>query len=215
MIVTTTNDVTGYRVTKHLGVVRGITVRSRSVIGNIGAGLQSIFGGNISIYTNLAEKAREEAFELMVQHAQAAGANAILAMRYDANEISDGITEVLAYGTAVVVQPRAERAACQSGRVDAKPARLQECSSTGRAPVSKTGGCRFEPCHSCQPFQAFLIRTKPVRGLSWTQLGPNLDPTWTQRADACAARSNDRCILNLWRPYLGRRWARSIPKPCR
>jgi uncharacterized protein YbjQ (UPF0145 family) len=104
-IVTTTNDVTGYRVTKHLGVVRGITVRSRSVIGNIGAGLQSIFGGNISIYTNLAEKAREEAFELMVQHAQAAGANAILAMRYDANEISDGITEVLAYGTAVVVQP--------------------------------------------------------------------------------------------------------------
>jgi uncharacterized protein YbjQ (UPF0145 family) len=105
MIVTTTNDVTGYRITKHLGVVRGITVRSRSVIGNIGAGLQSIFGGNISIYTNLAEKAREEAFELMVQHAQAAGANAILAMRYDANEISDGITEVLAYGTAVVVQP--------------------------------------------------------------------------------------------------------------
>ena len=105
MIVTTTNDVTGYRITQHLGVVRGITVRSRSVIGNIGAGLQSIFGGNISIYTNLAEKAREEAFELMVQHAQAAGANAILAMRYDANEISDGITEVLAYGTAVVVQP--------------------------------------------------------------------------------------------------------------
>jgi uncharacterized protein YbjQ (UPF0145 family) len=105
MIVTTTNDVSGYRVTKHLGVVRGITVRSRSVIGNIGAGLQSIFGGNISIYTNLAEKAREEAFELMVQHAQTAGANAILAMRYDANEISDGITEVLAYGTAVVVQP--------------------------------------------------------------------------------------------------------------
>jgi uncharacterized protein YbjQ (UPF0145 family) len=104
MIVTTTNDVTGYRVVQHLGVVRGITVRSRSVIGNIGAGLQSIFGGNISIYTNLAEKAREEAFELMVQHAQAAGANAILAMRYDANEISDGITEVLAYGTAVKVQ---------------------------------------------------------------------------------------------------------------
>src|SRR4051812_26784797 len=104
MIVTTTNDVAGYRVVQHLGVVRGITVRSRSVIGNIGAGIQSLFGGNITIYTELAEKAREEAFELMVQHAASAGANAVLAMRYDANEISDGITEVLAYGTAVVVE---------------------------------------------------------------------------------------------------------------
>jgi len=105
MIVTTTNDITGYRVTRHLGVVRGLTVRSRSVIGNIGAGIQSLFGGNITIYTNLAEKAREEAFELMVQHATSAGANAIVAMRYDANEIADGITEVLAYGTAVKVEP--------------------------------------------------------------------------------------------------------------
>ena len=104
MIVTTTNEVAGYRVTRHLGVVRGITVRSRSVIGNIGAGIQSLFGGNISIYTELAEKAREEAFNLMVEHAAAAGANAVLAMRYDANEISDGITEVLAYGTAVMVE---------------------------------------------------------------------------------------------------------------
>jgi len=105
MIVTTTNDIAGYRVAKHLGVVRGITVRSRSVIGNIGAGIQSLFGGNISIYTELAEKAREEAFNLMVEHAASAGANAIVAMRYDANEISDGITEVLAYGSAVVVEP--------------------------------------------------------------------------------------------------------------
>ena len=105
MIVTTTNDVTGYRVVQHLGVVRGITVRSRSVIGNIGAGIQSLFGGNITIYTNLAEKAREEAFELMVQHATSAGANAIVAMRYDGNEITDGITEMLAYGTAVVIEP--------------------------------------------------------------------------------------------------------------
>ena len=104
MIVTTTNDVAGYRITRHLGVVRGLTVRSRSVIGNIGAGIQSLFGGNISIYTNLAEKAREEAYELMVQHAAQLGANAVIAMRYDANEITDGITEVLAYGTAVVVQ---------------------------------------------------------------------------------------------------------------
>ena len=105
MIVTTTNDIAGYRITRHLGVVRGITVRSRSVIGNIGAGIQALFGGNISIYTNLAEKAREEAFNLMVEHAASAGANAIVAMRYDANEITDGITEVLAYGTAVTVEP--------------------------------------------------------------------------------------------------------------
>jgi uncharacterized protein YbjQ (UPF0145 family) len=105
MIVTTTNDIAGYRITRHLGVVRGLTVRSRSVIGNIGAGIQSLFGGNISIYTSLAEKAREEAFNLMVEHASSAGANAIVAMRYDANEITDGITEVLAYGSAVVVEP--------------------------------------------------------------------------------------------------------------
>lgn len=105
MIVATTNDVAGHRVVRHLGVVRGITVRSRSVIGNIGAGIQSLFGGNITIYTNLAEKARAEAFDLMVQHAESAGANAIIAMRYDANEITDGITEVLAYGTAVVLEP--------------------------------------------------------------------------------------------------------------
>ena len=104
MLVITTNGVEGHRVTQYLGLVRGITVRSRSVIGNIGAGIQSLFGGNITIYTELAEKAREEAFNLMVEHAASAGANAVIAMRYDANEIADGITEVLAYGTAVVVQ---------------------------------------------------------------------------------------------------------------
>jgi uncharacterized protein YbjQ (UPF0145 family) len=104
MLVTTTNEIEGHRITRYLGLVRGITVRSRSVIGNIGAGIQSLFGGNISIYTELAEKAREEAYELMVQHARQLGANAVVAMRYDANEITDGITEVLAYGTAVVVQ---------------------------------------------------------------------------------------------------------------
>jgi uncharacterized protein YbjQ (UPF0145 family) len=104
MIVTTTNDISGQKIVKYIGVVRGITVRSRSVLGNFGAGIQSIFGGNISIFTDLAEKAREEAYELMVEHATELGANAVIAMRYDANEISDGITEVLAYGTAVVVQ---------------------------------------------------------------------------------------------------------------
>jgi uncharacterized protein YbjQ (UPF0145 family) len=105
MIVTTTNDIAGQRVVRYLGLVRGITVRSRSVLGNIGAGFQSLFGGNITIFTELAEKAREEAYELMVQHATTMGANAVIGMRYDANEITDGITEVLAYGTAVVVQP--------------------------------------------------------------------------------------------------------------
>jgi uncharacterized protein YbjQ (UPF0145 family) len=105
MIVTTTNEVAGYRVVRHLGVVRGLTVRSRSLIGNIGAGIQALFGGNITIFTELAEKAREEAFNLMVEHAVSAGANAVVGMRYDANEIADGITEVLAYGTAVVVEP--------------------------------------------------------------------------------------------------------------
>jgi uncharacterized protein YbjQ (UPF0145 family) len=105
MLVTTTNELTGHRVAQHLGLVRGITVRSRNVFGTIGASLQSLFGGNISLYTGLAERAREEAYELMVEHAQGMGANAILAMRYDANDIAAGITEVLAYGTAVVVEP--------------------------------------------------------------------------------------------------------------
>src|SRR5215211_5003210 len=104
MTVTTTNDIAGYRVTRHLGVVRGLTVRSRSVLGNIGAGIQSLFGGNITLYTELAERARSDAYDLMVQHATELGANAIIAMRSDANELADGITEVLAYGTAVVVE---------------------------------------------------------------------------------------------------------------
>ncbi len=105
MIVSTTNDVAGFKVVRHLGVVRGITVRSRSVVGNLVGGLQSVFGGKLSIYVNLAETARQEAFDHMIEHAQQGGANAIIGMRYDANEIMDGITEVLAYGTAVWVEP--------------------------------------------------------------------------------------------------------------
>ena len=104
MIVSTTNDVAGYHVVQHLGVVRGITVRSRSVVGNFFGGLQSIFGGRISVYVTLAETARQEAFERMCEHAAQGGANAVIGMRYDANEIMDGITEVLAYGTAVYVE---------------------------------------------------------------------------------------------------------------
>ena len=105
-MVTTTLNLEGMHIVRHLGVVRGITVRSRSVVGQIGASLQQLIGGNITLYTELCEHAREEAFQLMMQHADELGANAILSMRYDANEITDGVTEVLAYGTAVVVQPR-------------------------------------------------------------------------------------------------------------
>jgi uncharacterized protein YbjQ (UPF0145 family) len=104
MIVVTTNDLPGYRVVRHLGVVRGLTVRSRSIVGNIGAAIQILFGGNISVYTKLAEQTRQEAFDLLIQHAEGMGANAVLAMRYDANEIAAAVTEVLAYGTAVVVE---------------------------------------------------------------------------------------------------------------
>jgi len=103
-MVTTAFDFEGYRITRNLGVVRGITVRSRSVVGNMVGGLQTIFGGNITVYTELCEHARSEAFELMVQHAGQMGANAVIGMRYDANEVMDGVTEVLAYGTAVIVE---------------------------------------------------------------------------------------------------------------
>ncbi len=105
MLVVTTNDLPGYRVVKHLGIVRGLTVRSRSVIGNIGAAVQIFFGGNITLYTKLAEETRSEAYDQLVEHAREMGANAVLAMRYDANEIASAVTEVLAYGTAVVVEP--------------------------------------------------------------------------------------------------------------
>jgi len=103
-LVTTSISLEGYKVTKQLGLVRGVTVRSRSALGNIAGGFQSLFGGRLSIYVELCENTREEAYQLMVQHAQVMGANAIINMRYDANEIMQGITEVLAYGTAVVVE---------------------------------------------------------------------------------------------------------------
>lgn len=103
-MVTTAFTLEGYKITRSLGIVRGITVRSRSVVGNMVGGLQTIFGGNITIYTELCEHARSEAFELMVQHAVQMGANAVIGMRYDANEVMDGVTEVLAYGTAVIVE---------------------------------------------------------------------------------------------------------------
>jgi uncharacterized protein YbjQ (UPF0145 family) len=103
-MVTTSNELIGYKVVRNFGVVRGITVRSRSVLGNLAAGIQTIVGGNISILTELCEKARGEAYELLLEHAAMHGANAILAMRYDANEVMQGVTEVLAYGTAVQVE---------------------------------------------------------------------------------------------------------------
>jgi uncharacterized protein YbjQ (UPF0145 family) len=103
-LVTTNIQLDGFHVVKNLGVVRGIIVRSRSLIGNIGAAFQILFGGNISLYTQLCEQTRREAYELMIRHAEELGANAVIAFRYDATEIASGVTEVLAYGTAVVVE---------------------------------------------------------------------------------------------------------------
>jgi uncharacterized protein YbjQ (UPF0145 family) len=103
-MTSTTFTIEGFRITRNLGVVRGITVRSRSVLGNFAGGIQTLFGGNITIFTELCEHARQEAFQLMLEHAQALGANAIVGVRYDANEVMEGVTEVLAYGTAVVVE---------------------------------------------------------------------------------------------------------------
>jgi uncharacterized protein YbjQ (UPF0145 family) len=105
LLVTTAFDLPGYRIVKNLGVVRGIVVRSRSIFGNIGAAIQMLFGGNITLYTALCEKARADAYHLMLEHAAVTGANALIGMRYDANEVAAGVTEVLAYGTAVVVEP--------------------------------------------------------------------------------------------------------------
>jgi len=102
--VTTTNDLPDYRVTRTLGLVRGVTVRSRSVVGTLGASIQSLFGGNITLWSELCEHARQEAFDLMTRHAEELGANAVVGVRYDATEISAGVTEVLAYGTAVTAE---------------------------------------------------------------------------------------------------------------
>lgn len=103
-MVSTSFDLPGYRIVRNMGVVRGIVVRSRSIFGTIGAGLQTLVGGNITLLTNLCEKTRGEAFDLMLQHAAEMGANAVIGARYDATEVMQGVTEVLAYGTAVVVE---------------------------------------------------------------------------------------------------------------
>lgn len=104
-MTTTAFEIEGYRIVKTLGVVRGIIVRSRSIFGTIGAGLQTLVGGNITILTDLCEKTRENALDLCLQHAQQLGANAVIGLRYDATEIMQGVTEVLCYGTAVLVEP--------------------------------------------------------------------------------------------------------------
>lgn len=105
MMTSTTNEIFGHKVVRHIGVVRGITVRSRNLVSDAIGGVQSMLGGRVGAYVKLAEAGRQEAFEQLVEHARAAGANAILAMRYESNEIMPGVTEVLAYGTAVVVEP--------------------------------------------------------------------------------------------------------------
>lgn len=104
-LVTTAFELPDYRLTRNFGVVRGIVVRSRSIIGTIGASLQTLVGGNITLYTELCERARSDAYRLLLEHAAEAGANALIGVRYDANEIAPGVTEVLAYGTAVEVMP--------------------------------------------------------------------------------------------------------------
>jgi uncharacterized protein YbjQ (UPF0145 family) len=104
MLTATTNDIAGYRIVRHIGVVRGITVRSRNLVSDAIGGVQSMLGGRVGAYVKLAEVSRQEAFDQLVEHARAAGANAILALRYESNEIMPGVTEVLAYGTAVVVE---------------------------------------------------------------------------------------------------------------
>jgi uncharacterized protein YbjQ (UPF0145 family) len=104
-MTTTAFEIEGYRIVKTLGVVRGIIVRSRSIFGTIGAGLQTLVGGDISIFTDLCEQTRQEALDRMLKHAAAVGANAVIGLRYDATEIMQGVTEVLCYGTAVVVEP--------------------------------------------------------------------------------------------------------------
>jgi uncharacterized protein YbjQ (UPF0145 family) len=104
MLITTSNALEGFKITQQLGLVRGITVRSRSILGNFAGGFMTIFGGKSQIYTELCEKAREEAYQLMLEHGRQMGCNAIINMRYDANEVMSGLTEVLAYGTAVVVE---------------------------------------------------------------------------------------------------------------
>lgn len=103
-LITTAFTVDGFKVKQNLGIVRGIVVRSRSVFGTIGASLQTLFGGNITLFTELCEKTRKDSFEIMVKHAEEIGANAIIGFRYDANEVMSGVTEVLAYGTAVVLE---------------------------------------------------------------------------------------------------------------
>ena len=103
-LVTTAFELPGHRTVKNFGVVRGIVVRSRSIVGTLGASLQTLIGGNITLYTELCEKARSDAFALMLEHAATSGANAVLGVRYDANEVAPGVTEVLAYGTAVFVE---------------------------------------------------------------------------------------------------------------
>jgi len=104
-MTTTAFGLDGFRVTRNIGLVRGITVRSRSIFGTIGGSLQTLVGGNISLFTSLCEKTRAEAFELMIQHAEQFGANAVVGVRYDATEVMQGVTEVLCYGTAVVMEP--------------------------------------------------------------------------------------------------------------
>ncbi len=133
-LVTTAFTLDGYHIVRHYGVVRGIIVRSRSVIGNIGAGFQALFGGNITLYTELCERARSDAYEIMIQHAAALGANAIIGVHYDATEIASGITEVLCYGTAVYVVPAQPQPGMAVQQYAAQPPVAQQHAAERAAP---------------------------------------------------------------------------------
>src|ERR1700674_5841442 len=137
-MVTTQFELDGFRVLRTLGVVRGITVRSRSIFGTIGASLQTLVGGNITLLTNLCERTRAEAFDLMLQHAADMGGNAVVGARYDATEVMQGVTEVLAYGTAVVVEP------AKQNRRDGDRTVLESCKEDAASGVST--GTRPSPC---------------------------------------------------------------------
>lgn len=136
-LVTTAFELQGHRVIRNMGVVRGIIVRSRSLVGNIGAGFQQLFGGNITLYTELCEKARNDAYEIMIQHAAAIGANAIIGVRYDATEIAQGVTEVLCYGTAVYVAPE--------GSQPYMGAASQHAAERGGAPIPAAPQYQSQP----------------------------------------------------------------------
>ena len=177
-MVTTQFELDGFRVVRTLGVVRGIVVRSRSIFGTIGASLQTILGGNITLLTNLCEKTRAEAFDLMLQHSAELGGNAVVGARYDATEVMQGVTEVLAYGTAVVVSPAGNQLP-RTSRVSATVRGISQQSSPGHSACTRRssavgGGRKISASNSPQPAEAYFIsiRSRTTVPLTWSRISP-------------------------------------------